>query len=58
MDNEIKRLMHNMSLEIISVMMKSLPSILDGISAQMRLEADKMYKCALQSDDYKNKDCK
>ncbi len=58
MDNEIKRLMHNMSLEIISVMMKSLPSILDGISAQMRLEADKMYKCALQSDDYKNKECK
>ena len=47
-----------MSLDIISVIFKNMPSILDSISAELRLQADKDYKCALQSDEYKNKDCK
>ena len=46
-----------MSLEIINVMFKSLPNILDSISAQLRQEADKKYKCSLQSKDYKNEEC-
>jgi hypothetical protein len=49
--------MHQLSLEILAVVFNNMPNILDGISAQMRLEADKMYKCSLQ-DDYKNKECK
>jgi hypothetical protein len=48
--------MHQLSLEILAVVFNNMPTILDGISAQMRLEADKMYKCSLQ-DDYKNKEC-
>ena len=54
---ETQRLIHNMSLDIIEVVFNSMPSILDGISANMRAKADKNYKCALQSDEYKNKDC-
>jgi len=54
---ELNRQMHQLSLEILAVVFNNMPNILDGISAQMRLEADKMYKCSLQ-DDYKNKECK
>jgi len=35
-----------------------MPNILDGIAADMRLKADKNYKCSLQPEEYKNKDCK
>tara|TARA_R110000803_G_scaffold69410_6_gene131802 strand:+ start:666 stop:995 length:330 start_codon:yes stop_codon:yes gene_type:complete len=54
---ELNRQMHQLSLQILAVVFDNMPDILDGISAQMRLEADKMYKCSLQ-DDYKNKECK
>jgi hypothetical protein len=33
-----------------------MPNILDSISAQLRQELDKQYKCSLQGD-YKNKEC-
>ena len=39
-----------------TVLLQNMPSILDSISAQLRLELDKQYKCSLQGD-YKNKDC-
>ena len=57
LNSETQRLIHGMSLDIISVIFKNMPSILDSISAELRLQADKDYKCALQSDEYKNKDC-
>ena len=57
MNAESQRLLHKMSLEIIQVIFNNMPNILDGISADMRAKADKNYKCALQSDEYKNKDC-
>ena len=47
-----------MSLEIIQVVFNNMPNILDGIAADMRLKADKNYKCSLQPEEYKNKDCK
>ena len=53
---ELNNQMHELSLDILSVIFNNMPDILDGISTQMRLEADKMYKCQLQGD-YKNKDC-
>ena len=34
-----------------------MPNVLDSISAELRQEADKQYKCSLQDKDYKNKDC-
>ena len=56
MSNELAALMHKFSIEITSVLLQNMPNILDSISAQLRLELDKQYKCSLQ-DDYKNKDC-
>ena len=54
--NELNALMHKFSIEMTDVLLQYMPSILDSISAQLRLELDKKYKCSLQGD-YKNKDC-
>ena len=58
MGNELKLLMHKFSIEMTHVLLQHMPNILDSISAQLRLELDKQYKCSLQSEDYKNKECK
>tara|TARA_B100000287_G_scaffold426273_1_gene473901 strand:- start:1738 stop:2073 length:336 start_codon:yes stop_codon:yes gene_type:complete len=55
--NELNALMHQFSIDIMETLLKNMPNILDSISAQLRLELDKKYKCSIQSDDYKNKDC-
>ncbi len=57
MTNELAALMHKFSIEMTSVLLQNMPNILDSISAQLRLELDKQYKCSLHSDDYKNKEC-
>ena len=57
MTNELAALMHKFSIEITSVLLQNMPNILDSISAQLRLELDKQYKCSLQDKDYKNKKC-
>ena len=54
---ELQRIAHMFSLEMISAFEKHLPSILDSISAELRAKTDKTYKCALQSNEYKNKEC-
>ena len=56
MTNELAALMHKFSIEISSVLLQNMPNKLDSISAQLRQELDKQYKCSLQGD-YKNKDC-
>ena len=56
MSNELAALMHKYSIEMTHVLLQYMPSIMDSISAQLRQELDKKYKCSLQ-DDYKNKDC-
>ena len=56
MSNELAALMHKFSIEMTSVLLQNMPNILDSISAQLRQELDKQYKCSLQGD-YKNKDC-
>ena len=56
MSNELAALMHKFSIEMTTVLLQYMPSIMDSISAQLRLELDKQYKCSLQGD-YKNKDC-
>ena len=55
--NELASIMHKLSIEMTTVLLQNMPIILDSISAQLRQELDKQYKCSLQSDDYKNKDC-
>ena len=56
MGNELASIMHKYSIEMTTVLLQYMPSILDSISAQLRQELDKQYKCSLQGD-YKNKDC-
>ena len=56
LSNEMAALMHKYSIEMTTVLLQYMPSILDSISAQLRQELDKQYKCSLQGD-YKNKDC-
>ena len=57
MGNELAALMHKYSIEMTHVLLQYMPSIMDSISAELRQQLDKQYKCSLQSDDYKNKDC-
>ena len=55
--HELNALVHQFSLDMIEIITKNMPNILDSISAELRKEADKKYKCSLQSYYYKNKDC-
>ena len=55
--NELNTLMHQFSIDIMETLLQNMPNILDSISAQLRLELDKQYKCSLQSEEYKNKEC-
>ena len=57
MGNELKALMHQYSIEMTHILLQHMPNILDTISAQLRQELDKQYKCSLQSEEYKNKEC-
>ena len=57
MGNELKALMHQYSIEMTHILLQHMPNILDTISAQLRLELEKQYKCSLQSEEYKNKEC-
>ena len=56
LSNELAALMHQFSIEMTTVLLQYMPSIMDSISAQLRLELDQKYKCSLQGD-YKNKEC-
>ena len=56
MGNEIAALMHKFTIEMTGVLLQNMPNILDSVSAQLRQELDKQYKCSLQGE-YKNKEC-
>ena len=55
--DETARLIHQLAINLTHEMFRSMPAILDSISAEMRQEADRMYKCSLQDENYKNKEC-
>ena len=57
LSNELAAKMHQLTIDLTTVLLQNMPNILDSISAQLRLELDKQYKCSLQDKDYKNKDC-
>ena len=57
LENELAALVHKFSIEITTVLLQNLPTILDNVAAQIRIEADKQYKCSIQGKDYKNKEC-
>tara|TARA_B100000902_G_scaffold381473_1_gene418028 strand:+ start:121 stop:444 length:324 start_codon:yes stop_codon:yes gene_type:complete len=56
MGNELAAIMHKFSIEMTHVLLQHMPNILDSVSAQLRQELDKQYKCSLQGE-YKNKEC-
>ena len=55
--DETARLIHQLAINLTNEMFRSMPAILDSISAEMRRQADKEYKCSIQPDNYKNKEC-
>ena len=55
-NSEVQRKVHKINLNTIDSIFGFLPSIFDGFNTQMRLKADKNYKCSIQGD-YKNKEC-
>ena len=58
MSYELERLGHKYSIEMISILQAYLPAILDGVMSELRLEADKKYKCALLEGSKIEDDCK
>ena len=55
--DETARLIHQLTNNITHELFKRMPAILDSISAEIRRQADKEYKCSIQPDNYKNKEC-
>ena len=49
-EQELKRNAHKYALDTIVILQKYLPSIIEGITAKMRIEADKAYKESLLKD--------
>jgi len=50
LEQELARAAHLFAIDAVNILQKYMPSILDGISAQLRAEADKSYKCGLIKD--------
>ena len=50
LESEMQKLAYNFSLEMVSVLEKNLPAILESLAAQLRLNADSKYKCSLLED--------
>ena len=58
LENEMNRLMHSVSIEMVSILQKHLPYIMDGVMTELKLELDKTHKCLLLKDSkIKDKDC-
>ena len=58
MTYELEKLAHKYSIEMVSILQAYLPAILDGVMSELRLEADKKYKCALLEGTKIEDDCK
>ena len=58
LENEMNRLMHSVSIEMVSILQKHLPYIMDGVMTELKPELDKTHKCLLLKDSkIKDKDC-
>ena len=58
MESEMQKLAHQFAIESITILQAYLPAILDGIAADLRLKADKEYKCKLLENTKIKDDCK
>ena len=50
LEAEMHKLAYQFSLEMVDVLEKHLPNILESIAAEIRLKADSKYKCELLED--------
>ena len=58
LEAEMSKLMHSVSIEMVSILQKHLPYIMDIAMTELRLELDKTQKCLLLKDSkIKDKDC-
>ena len=58
LEAEMSKLMHSVSIEMVSILQKHLPYIMDIAMTELRLELDKTHKCLLLKDSkIKDKDC-
>ena len=57
MEQELEKVAHQFALESITILQQYLPVVLDGVITQMKLEADKNYKCSLLKDTKIKDDC-
>jgi len=58
MEQELEKVAHQFALQSIAILQQYLPTVLEGALAEMRLKADKDYKCALLKDSKIKDDCK
>jgi len=58
MEQELARVAHLFAIDSVNILQKYLPAILDKVAADLRLEADKQYKCSLLKDTKIKDDCK
>jgi len=58
MESEMQKLAHQFAIQSITILQAYLPAILDGIAADLRLKADKEYKCKLLENTKIKDDCK
>tara|TARA_S200002703_G_C3737644_1_gene226787 strand:- start:497 stop:835 length:339 start_codon:yes stop_codon:yes gene_type:complete len=50
LENEMQKLAYTFALQMTDVLEKNLPAILEGIAAELRMNADSKYKCSLLKD--------
>ena len=50
LESEMQKLAYNFALEMTDVLEKHLPQILEGLAAEIRMNADSKYKCSLLKD--------
>ena len=47
MANELERIMHRHTIEVLGVLSEHLPHVLKGLQTELKLKADLKYKCSL-----------
>ena len=58
LEQEMSKMGHQLALEMVSILQKHLPYIMDGVMTELRLELDKTHRCLLLKDSkIKDKDC-
>ena len=57
MEQELEKIAHKFALESIDILKQYLPVVLDGVLTELKMEADKEYKCKLLKDTSIQDDC-